>query len=208
MNHIKSPNLTIISGSHRLQSNTIKIAEHTTNMLKNKRNTDPQLINLAKENLPLWDESLWDKDKETFKSQWNPISATLKNSDGFIIITPEWHGMVPAALKNFFLFCSTKELGHKPAFIISVSAGLGGSYPIVELRSSSYKNNRICYLPEHLIIRNANEYFNTPEPQSTHEKNLHNRLEQSLDLLTNYSLALTEVRKQMKFDFDTFANGM
>jgi hypothetical protein len=38
--------------------------------------------------------------------------------------------------------------------IIAVSGGAGGgAYPVAELRMSSYKNSRICYLPEHLIVR-------------------------------------------------------
>ena len=62
--------------------------------------------------------------------------------------------MVPAALKNFFLlWAATGELSHKPALPCAVSAGEGGAYVISELRMSSYKNNRLCWLPEQLIAR-------------------------------------------------------
>ena len=72
-----------------------------------------------------------------------------------MVIAPEWHGQVPAGLKNFFLICGRAEVGHKPALITTVSSGDGGAYPVAELRMSSYKNNRICYIPEQLIIRNV-----------------------------------------------------
>ena len=78
----------------------------------------------------------------------SPISNKLASSDAFIVISPEWHGMAPAGLKNFFLMWGKGELAHKPALIITVSSGDGGSYPVAELRMSSYKNNRICFLPE------------------------------------------------------------
>ena len=116
--------------------------------------------------------------------------------------------MAPAALKNFFLFCNKEEVGHKPALLISVSAGLGGSYPIVELRSSSYKNNRICYLPEHLIIRHANDYFNTEVAQSEMDQILRTRMEQAIELLILYGRSFCEIRQQITFDFRKFANGM
>ncbi len=42
------------------------------------------------------------------------------------VIAPEWHGMVPAALKNFFLlWAATGELSHKPALPCAVSAAEG-----------------------------------------------------------------------------------
>jgi NAD(P)H-dependent FMN reductase len=202
MDNQNKVNLAIIAGSQRLKSNTIKIANYTTNILKSKNNT-PAIIDLATEKLPFWDEG-----KDPSKGKWIKISETLQKSDGFIIITPEWHGMVPAALKNFFLFCSPDELAHKPALIISVSAGLGGNYPIAELRSSSYKNNRICYLPEHLIIKNADKYCNTLTAKTPEEELLKKRVEQSLNLLIDYSNALKNVRKKNSFDFSKFANGM
>ena len=52
------------------------------------------------------------------------------------------------------------QLGHKPALIVTVSSADGGAYPVAELRMSSYKNNRICYLPEHVILRNVERILN------------------------------------------------
>ena len=40
--------------------------------------------------------------------------------------------------KNFFLHCNKGELSHKPALLVSISSGNGGSYPISELRSSNF----------------------------------------------------------------------
>ena len=68
--------------------------------------------------------------------------------------------MAPAAIKNFFLCVGMPELAHKPALACAVSAGEGGAYVIAELRMSSYKNNRVCWLPEHLIARSVKAICN------------------------------------------------
>ena len=88
--------------------------------------------------------------------------------------------MVPAKLKNFLLYCSKDELAHKPALLVSVSAGLGGSYPIAELRISSYKNNRLCYLPENVIIRNIETFLNDKNKKEV--KIIFDRLVECLNL--------------------------
>ena len=77
--------------------------------------------------------------------------------DELVVMSPEWSGMVPAGLKNFFLLCGADHLAHKPGLIVGVSASLGGSYPIAELRTSSYKNTRLCYIPDHVIVRNVGQ---------------------------------------------------
>ena len=74
-------------------------------------------------------------------------------------MTPEWNGMATPAIKNFFLYFSSSVLFHKPALIVTVSAGHGGAYPVIELRSSGYKNTKLCYIPEHVIIREAANVF-------------------------------------------------
>jgi len=55
--------------------------------------------------------------------------------------------MAPAGLKNFFLYAGNTALAHKPAYLVGISASRGGSYPIAELRMSSYKNSYLCYIP-------------------------------------------------------------
>ncbi len=44
--------------------------------------------------------------------------------------------------------------------IVAVSSGAGGAYPVAELRMSSYKNSRICYIPEQIIIRDVENVLN------------------------------------------------
>jgi len=146
--------ISIISGSHRNPSQSEKVARYIESELSsNFDDIEPWVYALADNPLPLWDQSLWE-DNEEWNQRLAPLRQQLSESDGFVIIVPEWHGQVPAGLKNFFLMFTRFELGHKPALIVAVSSGDGGAYPVSELRMSSYKNNRLCYIPEQLILRN------------------------------------------------------
>ncbi|MEZ5502797.1 MAG: NAD(P)H-dependent oxidoreductase [Halioglobus sp.] len=48
----------------------------------------------------LWDETIWEGD-EQWRQILAPLSAELKSCDGFVVVSPEWHGMAPAGLKTF-----------------------------------------------------------------------------------------------------------
>ena len=119
--------------------------------------------------------------------------------------------MVPAALKNFFLlWAATGELSHKPALPCAVSAGEGGAYVISELRMSSYKNNRLCWIPEQLIARQVKSICNSDVMQNDAQRHeaFATRSRYALDLLLAYSRALTSVRGSGVIDHDTYMNGM
>ncbi|MBM3602214.1 MAG: NAD(P)H-dependent oxidoreductase, partial [Alphaproteobacteria bacterium] len=117
-----------------------------------------------------------------------------QSADALIIVAPEWGGMAPAALKNFFLYASSAELGHKPALLVAVSAGVSGSYPIAELRSSSYKNNHICYIPEHLIVRQVGQVMNGQQATSPEDQAIRDRADFALSVLHGYGQALRPLR--------------
>ncbi len=201
--------ISIISGSHRQNSQSIKVANQIENILLTSRLADETyLFSLAGNPLPLWDESIWEGD-EKWKEILSPISAELSNSDGFVIIVPEYHGQVPAALKNFFLMWK-HELSHKPALIVGVSSSDGGAYPVAELRMSSYKNNRLCYLPEHLIIRKVESVLNDDSAKNDKETDSYfrERIVWCLGILKEYAIALKQVRDSGVTKTDKFTNGM
>mgnify|MGYP001496664960 CR=1 FL=1 len=203
-------NITIVSGSHRQNSQSTKIAKVIKSALKSLKECDEApIFNLADNPLPLWEEGVWKAEKK-WKSLLVPISEKLAYSDAFIIISPEWHGMVPAGLKNFFLMWGKGELAHKPALIVTVSSGDGGSYPVAELRMSSYKNNRICFLPEHLIIRNVESVFNDNEidNNSSSQEYFENRLDYCLKQLLTYGKAFKQIRESDTVSIKKYGSGM
>jgi NAD(P)H-dependent FMN reductase len=198
--------IAIITGSHRRPSESDRVGAFIASRLATKGGVTPWTFSLGGNPLPLWDESIWAGNEE-WKKLWGPTAEELRSSDALVVVSPEWSGMVPAALKNFFLLCSAKEIGHKPGLIVSVSSGLGGSYPVTELRTSSYKNTRLCWIPEHVIVRNVGDMLHG-EPTDEHDTNLRKRIDYCLDLLIAYGRALGEVRGSGVLDYKSFPFGM
>ena len=197
--------ISIICASHRMNSQSKKISNFLQNNLLNMDNKlDSFILDLAVTTLPLWSPEK-KNGKGVWGETWNTISNNLNHSDGFILVVPEYGGMATPAAKNIFLLCGNGEFAHKPGLIVSVSSGSGGAYPISELRSSSYKNTHIMWIPENIIIRNVEE-FNP----GAHGKNipewLDNRIDYVLKLLLTYALNMKPIREIV--NRKDFGNGM
>jgi len=200
--------LTIIVGSHRQASQSSKVGDYISKRIESlELFKEVNILNLAETDIPFWDEGVW-KGEEKWKEIWSPIESKLSKSDAFIIITPEWGGMVPSKLKNLLLLASSNAMGNKPALIVSVSAGLAGSYPVNELRTSGYKNTKICYIPEHIIVRKVEESLNSePNLNSEHDTYIRSRIDYALKLLGIYSENFKGIRNT-DFNFDEYKFGM
>jgi len=201
--------ITIINGSHRSKSQSLKVSRFIEKILKSSGWDEVEILSLADNPIPLWDQGVWDGE-ETWVELLTPLREELQSSEAFIVVTPEWHGQVPAGLKNLFLLCSKNELGHKPALIVSVSSGDGGAYPVAELRMSSYKNNRLCYIPEQVIIRNVEQVLNEDGADNDERSDVYyrERLEWATGILKEYARALAHVRASGVTQTDKFNNGM
>ncbi|MEN8179948.1 MAG: NAD(P)H-dependent oxidoreductase [Pseudomonadota bacterium] len=202
--------ISIISGSHRKNAQSTKVARFIQQTLEEQGLCDETwLFNLAENPLPLWDEGVWEGDP-AWQERLSPIRSQLAESDGFVVVSPEWHGQVPAGLKNFFLLCGKDQVGHKPALITTVSSGDGGAYPVAELRMSSYKNNRICYIPEQIIVRHVESVLNDDPAQNNpaSDSYFRGRIQYALGILIEYAKALRQVRSSGVTQTDKFQNGM
>ena len=198
----------IISGSHRPESQSGKVARYLVKRLTElDRSFCSYLFDLGKTPLPLWDESIL-QGNSALADQWKPISSELAASDALVIIAPEWAGMAPAALKNFMLYACDGSVYHKPGLLIGVSAARNGAYPIAELRSSSYKNTHLQYISEHVIIRFINDVLNLEEPESEEDALLRKRIDYSLNVLAEYGKALKQVRASGVLKPGEFPYGM
>ena len=205
-----SVKIGIISGSHRINSQSEKVSRFIEKaLIDNEQCGDTWLYTLTDNPLPLWEEGIWDKEP-AWEERLNPIREELQSCDGLVIVAPEWHGQVPAGLKNFFLMVNRFDVGHKPAMIVTVSNGDGGAYPVAELRMSSYKNNRILYIPEHVIVRNVESVLNV-DPADNNvgaDDYFRERIGWTLDVLLAYAEALKPVRKSGIVLNAKFGNGM
>lgn len=75
---------------------------------------------------------------------------------------------------------------------------------------SSYKNNRICYIPEQLILRNVESILNenTDDNNEDTDAYFRERIDWALGILQGYSVALKSMRTTTQIFHDKFGNGM
>ena len=105
-------------------------------------------------------------------------------------------------------FAGPKEVGHKPALIVAVSASRGGSYPVNELRTSGYKNNRLVYIPEHVLVQDVADVLNGETSTSDRDAWLRRRIEFADRILLEYARALAPIRSSGLTEHADFPYGM
>ena len=186
-------NLLIISSSQRLNSQSAKVAAYIEVLAGPFEQVTH--IELSQCDLGYWDgESV---SKQKINGAWEMINDKLSFADAFVLVTPEWGGMASPLLKNFLLMSESTNCAHKPALLVSVSAGIGGAYPIAELKMNAFKNNKIVPTPDHLIVRNVQDVLNHPLQGSQlteRDLSLRERVDYCLRVLGDYALALRSLR--------------
>ncbi len=202
------PHIVVIGGSNRSEAQSHRVAEIIADKLPAEGAT-VDLLSLRDVAIPMWDEGKWAKDKPAdspWVTVWGPVSERLKQADGVVVVTPEWHGMASPMLKNLLCCCDGGELAFKPGYIVSVSASSGGAYPIQELRISGYKNSYLHWLPDHLIIRNVGD-FRPGAPENKAPDWLEPRMEHGLKILCAYADAAKRLRSEV-VDLGILKTGM
>lgn len=183
--------ILIVSCSHRKQSNSRKISEFLKEKLKAQKKS--VIWDLSEKPLPLWSEDLFQDGFFEGKEVLQEMKSLTRESEGLVFVSPEWGGMATPAAKNYLLLMSDRELFHKPVLLVSVSAGMGGAYPIGELRAFGFKNNFGCVVPDHLIFRHLKGFFESPDPAFL------KRIDDTLSVFLRYCVALKEMRKDEIF---------
>jgi len=129
--------IIILSSSVRIGRNSNRVALYFKKYIEENKLATVEIIDLNEYQFPVFNERL--------KYQTNPTAQTLefaekiKSSDGVLIVTPEYNGGYPAALKNVVDLLSD-EWYHKPIAISTVSSGpFGGTQVITSLQFSLWK---------------------------------------------------------------------
>ena len=115
--------ITIISGTNRPHSNTLKLAKYYQKSLL-KRGQESLLFSL--EALPdtIIKTDLYGKRSEAFK----PIQEMMSSTEKFLFIIPEYNGSFPGVLKTFIDACDFPEsFYNKKACLVGLSSGRYGN---------------------------------------------------------------------------------
>jgi chromate reductase len=129
--------VTIVSGTNRPSSNTLKVAKYYQNQLA-KKGLKTQLFDL--QDLPnnLISSDLYGKRSENFAIIQQLITTTTK----FLFVIPEYNGSFPGVLKTFIDACAFPESFYdKKACLVGVSSGKYGN-----IRGIEHFNGVCAYL--------------------------------------------------------------
>ena len=129
--------ITIIAGTNRPNSNTLKIAKYYQNKLAEK-GLETTLLDL--QNLPanFVAEDLYGKKSEAFEK----IQQLTTNTSKFLFVIPEYNGSYPGVLKAFIDACAFPESFYdKKACLVGISSGKYGN-----IRGIEHFNGVCAYL--------------------------------------------------------------
>jgi NAD(P)H-dependent FMN reductase len=149
--------VTIISGSPRHQSVTVRVAQYLLETLSFRyAQHNFELITMNHINLPFV-ENVW-SDIHDVPEEHSAIAKKIFDADAFILISPEYNGAYSASMKN--LLDHFPKQGKKVFGIVTASPGaLGG------IRAAQQMQNLICGLfgipcPNMLTVGAVDKKFN------------------------------------------------
>lgn len=134
--------VTIIAGTNRINSNTLKLARYYQAQLKDK-GLDTQLLSLTDLPADLLATDLYGKRSEAFK----PILDLINGSEKFLFVIPEYNGSFPGVLKLFIDACDfPQSFYEKKAALVGLSSGRYGN-----IRGVEHFNGVCGYLHLHVM---------------------------------------------------------
>lgn len=192
----------LVSGSSRSDSQSRRVTDELARRIEN-RQVETSIIDLFETPVSTVLDDIHSEGSAEGEIV-SKITSEAESADGFVIVTPEWGGMATPAVKA--MFAVTTGYAHKPGLIVSVSASLNGSYPVSDLRMSSYKNTKIVYIPDHLVLRNVSSLYG--ESESGESEYINERTDFSIDALIAYATAMAPIRDEEFLYQEKYTFGM
>lgn len=120
--------ITVISGTNRPASNTVKVASLAVEGL-HRAGEEVKLIDLTELPAEIFDGASYGEKPASFARFQDAILAT----DGILTVIPEYNGACPGVMKYFIdMLRFPDSLYEKPAGFIGISAGPWGAVRAVE----------------------------------------------------------------------------
>lgn len=140
--------ITVLSGTNRPGSNTAKIARQVLDLYR-QLGVQSQLLDLAEMPAAIFDSASYAAKPEGF----GRFSESIERSDGLVVVTPEYNGGMPGALKYFIDMLKFPEsFERRPVCFVGLAAGTWGALrPVEQLQQIfGYRNAHI--FPERVFL--------------------------------------------------------
>jgi NAD(P)H-dependent FMN reductase len=149
--------LPLLLGTVRVGRRSENVARHLLAILDADPRFDPALLDLATYRFGLLEQrpSEMAKPPEALEL----FSQRLREADALLIVSPEYKGGIPGALKNAIDLLEPEILKRKPVGICTVSAGgFGGLQCLLQLRLTVFALGGVP-IPESIAISRVQERF-------------------------------------------------
>lgn len=134
--------ITIIAGTNRPNSNTLKVAKYYQNQLSEK-GLQTTLFDLKDLPNNFIADNLYGKKTEDF----DKIQELITNTSKFLFVIPEYNGSYPGVLKTLIDACAFPESFYdKKACLVGISSGKYGN-----IRGIEHFNGVCAYLHLHVM---------------------------------------------------------
>lgn len=163
--------ISIISSSVRAGRRSPRLALYFKNYIEENKLAEVKILDLNEYQFPIFEERL--KFQEAPDEKTKQFAAEIVNSDGVIIVTPEYNGGYPASLKNAIDLLHA-EWKRKPISFVTVSTGMfGGAQVTTSLLFSLWKIGAWVVpapFPVPKVIENFNEKGEALDKEATDKR--------------------------------------
>lgn len=147
----------VLSGSIREGRKSHFVAQFINKKLQETNQINATLLDLKEYPFPIMETRMNETDAPP--ERLGEFSTLLSQSDGIIIVSPEYKNGIPGALKNALDYLDPQIFKHIPLGIVTVtSGGFGGLYCLSQLRLVGLALGGIP-IPEKLCVSMINEVF-------------------------------------------------
>lgn len=112
--------IAIVVGSVRMGRETPKVSSYVASRLKEKEGVEVEILDLLEYNFPVMEERLGLHPNPPARLE--EFSNKLTTADAIVIVSPEYNGSYPGALKNVLDYFG-KEFKRKPMGVVTDSNG-------------------------------------------------------------------------------------
>ncbi|MFR9710520.1 NADPH-dependent FMN reductase [Paenibacillus sp. MB22_1] len=144
--------ITLIAGSNRHNAASTSILRYIEDVLKS-RNIQVSFIDLAAVQLPLYSP-----DSEVVPPEADVLIHSVKQADGLILATPEYHGSISGSLKNALDYLDNSHVTGKPFLTLSSAGGPLGVSSLLHLQSI-IRNLHGILCPEWISVGEGQSVF-------------------------------------------------
>jgi NAD(P)H-dependent FMN reductase len=184
--------LPLLLGSLRIGRQSEAVARYLLSKLESDPRFRPELLDLATYRFGLLEQRPEEMAEQP--EALDAFSQRLREADALLIVSPEYKGGIPGALKNAIDLLEPGILRRKPVGICTVSAGgFGGLQCLLQLRLTVFALGGVP-IPESIAVSRVHERFTEQGGLRNGSKVL--ETERFLEELYFYAQALKHAREE------------